>query len=90
MSLVAALFAIAVSAALIIVLCLGDPKRCRAAGTPGRELTRSRRWGLAALALAPGLLCALSGDAAASLIWLGGCVLSGWGAALRAPAKTAA
>ncbi|CAN5198079.1 hypothetical protein BH10PSE12_BH10PSE12_36430 [soil metagenome] len=76
-----ALIAIALSAILIVILCVGDPKRRRAAGRTGRngpaqspELRRI----LAAAACLPGLYCALTGDAAAFLIWLGGCGVIGW------------
>jgi hypothetical protein len=83
MSTAAALAALAVSAALVILLCLGDPKRRRAAGLAGQS-SRARRRSLALAALAPGVVCASNGDAAAFLIWLGGSVLAGWGAALWA------
>jgi hypothetical protein len=90
MSVAAALPAIAVSAALIVVLCVGDPKRRRVAGAAGWRLSTAARRSLAIAALVPGLLCALNGDAAGFLMWLGGCVLAGWGAALGVRALTAA
>lgn len=78
----ATLAALAISVGLIVILCLGDPKRRRAAGLPGARLSAGMRRGLAVAAVVPGLLCVFNGDAAAFLIWLGGCVLAGWGAAL--------
>lgn len=79
---VVALVAIALSAILIIILCVGDPKRRRAAGRTGRNAGPAQspklRRILAAAACLPGLYCALTGDAAAFLIWLGGCGVIGW------------
>jgi hypothetical protein len=73
-----ALLALAISAMLIVVLCQGDPKRLRAAGQKGATMLPRRRRGLAALACLPGLGCALSGNSAALMLWLGGCALAGW------------
>jgi len=73
-----ATLALALSATLIVVLCQGDPKRLRAAGQKGTAMLPRRRRGLAALACLPGLGCALSGNSAAFMLWLGGCALAGW------------
>ena len=73
-----ALLALAISAMLIVVLCQGDPKRLRAAGQKGAAMLPRRRRVLAALACLPGLGCALSGNFAAFMLWLGGCALAGW------------
>jgi len=73
-----ALLALAISAMLIVVLCQSDPKRLRAAGQKGTAMLPRRRRGLAALACLPGLGCALSGNSAAFMLWLGGCALAGW------------
>ena len=76
------LASIAVSGILILLLCIGDPKRRRTAGVDGREMSVATRRLLAAFACLPGLLCALMGDAAAFMIWLGGCGVIGWFVAL--------
>jgi len=73
-----ATLALALSAMLIVVLCQGDPKRLRAAGLRSAAMLPRRRRGLAALACLPGLGCALSGNSAAFMLWLGGCALAGW------------
>jgi hypothetical protein len=87
-----ALAAIAISTIFLVLLCRSDPKRRRtarlAAAGPG-ALMRGMR---VALACVPGLLLALSGDAAAFLIWLGGSAVAGWLIALwfgRRPAERA-
>jgi hypothetical protein len=73
-----AILAIAFSSAIILWLGRGDPKRRRTARLPGAgQSVRTRRL-LAALACLPGLYCALIGDAAAFMIWLGGCGVAGW------------
>lgn len=72
-----ALVALALSGVAILALCLGDPKRRRTAGDGGGMTARQRRL-LAALTCLPGLGCALVGDSAAFLMWLGGCALIGW------------
>ena len=78
----AALLAIALSASLLAWLCWGDPKRRRTADVPGAgQSTRERRL-LASLALLPGAVLALSGDASAFLIWMGGSAVAGWLVAL--------
>lgn len=70
--------AIAVSTALILLLALGDPKRRRTAGTKdGAQGTTVRRL-LAVASLLPGVACFANGDAAAFLIWFGGCAVAGW------------
>jgi len=76
------LAAIAFSTVIIVMLCRGDPKRRRSARLAGDgHATQTRRL-LAAAACLPGLACALSGDAAAFLIWLGACAAAGWLTAL--------
>lgn len=77
-----ALLAIAISTAIIIFLGLGDPKRRRTARLPGEGQSVKTRRLLAAAACLPGLYCALSGDAAAFFMWLGGCGVTGWFVAL--------
>lgn len=81
MSVVAvALAALAWSAVPIGLLCIRDPKRRRAAGDGSGAATTTRRL-LAVAACLPGLACILLGDAAALMMWLGGCALLGWAAA---------
>lgn len=72
----------AFSAAVIILLCLGDPKRRRSARIAGEGHGSNMRRLLAALAALPGILQAVSGNWAAFLIWLGGCAVGGWLVAL--------
>jgi len=76
-----ALASIVFSWALIIALCLGDPKRRRAQRLGSGGQSAAIRRGMAASACLPGLLCALLGDASAFLIWLGGSGLAGWATA---------
>jgi len=81
---------LAFSIAVMILLCHGDPKRRRAAHQPGAAHGVSMRRLLAVAGLLPGLVLAGTGDAAAFLIWLGGCAVGGWLVALwagRQPAK---
>ncbi|ODP38696.1 hypothetical protein [Sphingomonas turrisvirgatae] len=75
-----ALVALMLSAIPLALLCIGDPKRRRAVGVTEGTPTATRRL-LAAAACAPGIGCALLGDAAALMMWLGGCALIGWAAA---------
>jgi len=74
--------AIAITALLLLALCRGDPKRRRAARSPGAGLPASTRRTLAAAACLPGIVLASLGDAAAFLIWLGGSAAIGWMIAL--------
>lgn len=83
-----ALIALALSTIPIIMLCAGDPKRRRAVGGKGGGMTSGQRRLLVAAACAPGLICALLGDAPAFLMWLGGCALLGWTLAACLPAQT--
>jgi hypothetical protein len=70
--------AIAFSAALLALLCLGDPKRRRSIKLPGAvQGTKARRLWTAA-SLLPGIGYAVAGDAAAFLLWLGGYAVVGW------------
>jgi hypothetical protein len=73
-----ATIAFLVSAIPIIMLCIGDPKRRRAVGGKGDGMAPGKRRLLAAAACLPGLACALLGDPAALMMWLGGCALLGW------------
>lgn len=72
------LAAVATSALSLFLICAGDPKRRRTARLAGGEQGRRTRRTLVAAACVPGLLLAVLGDAAAVLIWLGGCSLTGW------------
>jgi len=76
------LVATAISALILHALCLGDPKRNRAAGMREAGQTKRQRQVLTAAICLPGLICALTGDAAAFLIWLGGCGVIGWSLAI--------
>ena len=83
-----ALVALLLSAVPILLLCVGDPKRRRTTGQKnGGMAPAPRRWLLAAACL-PGSACALVGDAASFLMWLGGCALWGWALATYFSAKT--
>lgn len=66
------------SAALLALLCLGDPKRRRSGGLPGTAQGTAVRRLLVATSLLPGIILALSGHPAAFLMWLGGYVVAGW------------
>jgi hypothetical protein len=72
------LIAIAISTLLILLLCIGDPKRRRAAGLSAKSHGRTIRWMLTGAALLPGAFFGGSGDAAAFLMWFGGCAVMGW------------
>lgn len=69
---------IALSAALLVILCRGDPKRRRSTGMAGRMQGVAMRRLLTAASLLPGIGHAVGGDAAAFLIWLGGYAVAGW------------
>jgi hypothetical protein len=79
-------FAVVLSSILIVILCMGDPKRRRAArnGGAGRGKDRSGehdvrlRRILATSASLPGIYLGLAGDASAFLTWLGACGVVGW------------
>lgn len=71
------LAATALSVTLLILLAFGDPKRRRAAGLYGGH-GRAKRYCYAAATLLPGVLLALTGNAAMWLIWFGGCAVAGW------------
>lgn len=73
--------AMAASVVFILLLALGDPKRRRAAGL-GAGHGKARRYLYVAGIAVPGLLIALSGNAAMWLIWFGGCAVAGWLVAL--------
>jgi hypothetical protein len=71
------LLALMLSTISILGLCIGDPKRCRAAG--GRSaMPAGLRHVLIVAACIPGVACLLLGEAAAFMLWLGGAALSGW------------
>lgn len=82
-----ALVALALSTVAIVLLCLGDPKRRRAVGGKDGGMASGQRRMLVAAACVPGAFCALLGDAAAFLMWLGGCALVGWILAAYLPAR---
>ena len=75
----ATLLAIAVSATLLLLIGLRDPKRLRAAGERAAQphTTKQRRV-LATLVLVPGVLLALAAQSAGFIIWLGATVAIGW------------
>lgn len=81
-TILATLAAVALSAIPILLLCFGDPKRRRSVEKKGNGMATRQRRILAALACVPGVVCALAGDSAAFLMWVGGCALVGWAAAL--------
>ncbi|WP_235399024.1 hypothetical protein [Sphingomonas sp. SRS2] len=83
---------VALSTAILILLCLGDPKRRRTARLDGTEMGTATRRTLTVLACMPGLYFALTGSGAAFFIWLGGCGVAGWLIALlfRQPGQNAA
>ncbi len=72
------LAALALSAAFLFFLCLGDPKRRRSIRLPGEAQGQGMRRLLAGASLLPGIACAWDGGAAAFLIWLGGYAVLGW------------
>lgn len=76
------LIAVGLSAVPIFFLCIGDPKRRRSAEKKSDGMATKYRRALAAAACVPGIFCAFAGDSAAFLMWIGGCTLMGWGAAL--------
>ncbi len=76
------LIATSISALALMALCVGDPKRNRAAGARRGSQTKRMRQLLSGAACVPGIICALTGDAAAFLIWLGGCGVIGWSIAI--------
>ncbi|ATE66690.1 hypothetical protein [Rhizorhabdus dicambivorans] len=82
MTLLLPIAAIAFSAVMIVLLGRGDPKRRRATGRHDGEMPVRLRRLLAAAACLPGLACALLGDAAAFMLWLGGAAVLGWFVAL--------
>lgn len=78
MMMIILLASVAFSAVLLAFLCLGDPKRRRSARLSGKAQGTAVRRLSAAASLLPGIIYALSGDAAAFLIWLGGYAVVGW------------
>lgn len=86
----AGVVATAITIGLILLLCIGDPKRRRARRIAGAGQGVMTRRLIAAAACLPGLACAIAGDAAAFLVWLGGSGAAGWLIALwfaRRPAR---
>lgn len=67
-----------VSAVLILLLCLHDPKRRRTLKLPGAVYGTATRRLLAAASFAPGGFYILTGNGAAFLIWLGAYAVVGW------------
>lgn len=72
------LFAICFSAVAILYLCIGDPKRRRAARERGEGNGKRARRLAAVLVCLPGACLIVAGDPAAFLNWLGGCAMLGW------------
>jgi hypothetical protein len=70
--------ALALSVALLAMLCVGDPKRRRTAGLRDDATGRGMRRLLAVGSVLPGVALALAGDAAAFMIWIGGYAVFGW------------
>ena len=66
------------SAAFLILLCLGDPKRRRSGRLRGTAQGTAVRRLLTVTSLLPGIFLALGGYAAAFLMWLGGYAVVGW------------
>lgn len=87
MTIVIALGALFLSAIPVVLLCIGDPKRRRAAGERGGATSRSRSMSVVT-ACVPGVACALLGDSAAFMLWLGGTALLGWAAATGFAARS--
>lgn len=77
-----ALVATAFSTLLLVILCLGDPKRRRTVRLLGKGHGTKTRRIIVGLATLPGFVLALDGDAAAFLVWLGGSAAAGWFATL--------
>lgn len=73
--------ALLASAIPLLALGAGDPKRRRTDGGNSGGMAPVQRRLLAAFACLPGLVCVLLRDAAAFLMWLGGCALVGWACA---------
>lgn len=71
------LVALAQSAVAILGLCIGDPKRRRAAGRRSDAATSVRPI-LVGVACLPGVACVLLGETAAFMLWLAGSALIGW------------
>ncbi|KFG88947.1 hypothetical protein BV98_003347 [Sphingobium herbicidovorans NBRC 16415] len=69
--------ATAASIFFVVLLALGDPKRRRANALPN-SLGKAKRHAYLMGAIIPGMLIAISGDAAMWLIWFGGCAVAGW------------
>jgi hypothetical protein len=72
------LLAVAWTAAVLLMLCLGDPKRRRNARLAGAGYGSMTRRLLVLASLLPGLGLALAGDGAAFMVWMGGSVMAGW------------
>lgn len=82
-----ALGALLLSAIPVILLCIVDPKRRRATGERDPAASQPRAM-LVVAACVPGVACALLGDSAAFMLWLGGIALLGWAAAAGFAART--
>ncbi|MDX3911228.1 MAG: hypothetical protein QHC67_15625 [Sphingobium sp.] len=82
-----ALAAVAFSTLLLVLLCLGDPKRRRAARLRDKGQGIATRRIIAAATVLPGIGLILIGDAAAFLLWLGGSAAAGWAITLCLSAK---
>lgn len=75
---VGTLLASGLSMICILSLCLGDPKRMRTRGLTGRDASVRKRSILTLIAILPGIVMALIGNAPAFLVWLGACAITGW------------
>lgn len=73
-----AFFALCLSAILLVLLCIGDPKRRRSSRLSGKVRSKRERWCLTATLCLPGIAFLLSGDGAAFMLWLGGTAFIGW------------
>ena len=87
MTIFLALGALFLSAIPVILLCVGDPKRRRAARERGGAASGPRSMLVGATCI-PGIACALLGDSAAFMLWLGGVALLGWAAAAGFAARS--
>lgn len=72
------LLACIASAAILVLLCMGDPKRRRSVRRAGAAQGTMARRLLTAASLLPGMCYIVTGDPAAFLIWLGGYAVAGW------------
>lgn len=72
------LASIALSTGLLLILCLGDPKRRRNLRMADGAQHPTMRRVLTAFSLLPGIPYLAAGNVAAFLLWLGGYAVAGW------------